>query len=227
MTNGNRTFSVDDEPVTIQYCYNQCSESCVADPDPAPITFQMDMTNETVSRTGVWLIGHHHPQWQAGALQMSDADGDNVTKSRTKSSERPSLNTVTATEIPILQGWSTMLWPRLASLKQDGCGQGNPFGESNRTHTRSGQPEVVGAYCFSKLPGLQWGLGGHGHRHLKNSKILLDSKPSRTLRAIWSTCAWMAWKVCLQIRIYDLTGKAVVTDRQHGANGRCTDLSRF
>ena len=49
------------------------------DPDPAPITFQVDMTNELVSEDGVWLIGNiTTPQWQAGALQMSDADGDNV-----------------------------------------------------------------------------------------------------------------------------------------------------
>lgn len=67
VSNGNRTFSVGTDPVTVQYCYNQCSETCVADPDPASITFQIDMTNETVAETGVWLIGGMtSPQWQAG-----------------------------------------------------------------------------------------------------------------------------------------------------------------
>ncbi len=78
-TNGNRTFSVVADPVSVQYCYNQCAETCVADPDPAPVVFQVDMTNEDVSENGVWLIGGMtSPQWQAGALQMSDTDGDNV-----------------------------------------------------------------------------------------------------------------------------------------------------
>ena len=37
----------------------------------------------------------------------------------------------------------------LGDFDAGGCGQANPFGEANRTHTRSGEPEVLGAYCFT------------------------------------------------------------------------------
>ena len=33
--NGNRFFSVGTEPMTVEYCYNQCSATCAVDPDPS------------------------------------------------------------------------------------------------------------------------------------------------------------------------------------------------
>ena len=44
---------------------------------------------------------------------------------------------------------STTAWPRSGDFEAGGCGQGNPFGEYNRTHVRSGEAEVLGAYCYA------------------------------------------------------------------------------
>ena len=43
------------------------------------MTFRVDMTEEEVSATGVWVIGNFtNPNWQAGAIQMTDDDMDGV-----------------------------------------------------------------------------------------------------------------------------------------------------
>lgn len=149
VSNGNRTFSVGAEAITVQYCYNQCSESCVADPDPAPITFQVDMTNETVSETGVWLIGGMtSPQWQAGALQLSDGDGDNIYEVTYEVSGAAFFEFRYCNGDPYPGGEVDNSVAENGDFEAGGCGQGNPFGEFNRTHTRSGQAEVLGAYCY-------------------------------------------------------------------------------
>jgi hypothetical protein len=150
VTNGNRIFSVGAEAVTVQYCYNQCSETCVADPDPAPITFQVDMANETVSDNGVWLIGGMTtPQWQAGALQLSDGDGDNVYEVTYEVSGAAFFEYRYCNGDPYPGGEIDDTVAEVGNFDEGGCGQGNPFGEYNRTHVRSGQPEELGAYCYS------------------------------------------------------------------------------
>lgn len=149
-SNGNRTFSVGAEAIAVQYCYNQCSETCVADPDPAPITFQVDMTNETVSENGVWVIGGMtSPQWQAGALQLSDGDGDNVYEVTYEVAGAAFFEYRYCNGDPYPGGEVDDSVAEDGNFEEGGCGQGNPFGEYNRTHIRSGQPEVLGAYCYS------------------------------------------------------------------------------
>ena len=62
-----------------EVCYNSCEAGCVENPDPADVTFRVDMTEEEVSATGVWAIGNFtNPTWQAGGLQMTDDDMDGV-----------------------------------------------------------------------------------------------------------------------------------------------------
>lgn len=150
VTNGNRNFTVGAEAITVQYCYNQCSETCVEDPNPAPITFQVDMANETVSENGVWLIGGiTTPQWQAGALQMSDNDGDNLYEVTYEVSGSAFFEYRYCNGDPYPGGTVDDAVAELGDFDAGGCGQANPFGEANRTHTRSGEPEVLGAYCFT------------------------------------------------------------------------------
>jgi len=122
----------------------------VADPDPAPITFQVDMTNETVSENGVWVIGGMtSPQWQAGALQLSDGDGDNVYEVTYEVAGAAFFEYRYCNGDPYPGGEVDDSVAEDGNFEEGGCGQGNPFGEYNRTHIRSGQPEVLGAYCYS------------------------------------------------------------------------------
>ena len=78
---GNRTVTVDGSgPVSYTGCFAQCGETteCAVDPDPANITFRLDMSAEdSISTDGVFLTGSFtSPVWQAGAIAMDDADGD-------------------------------------------------------------------------------------------------------------------------------------------------------
>lgn len=77
---GNRQIVVEEgEPTSFSACFNQCTEICVPNPDPANITFRVDMSDETVSGTGVFVMGGFtSPVWQDGALGMTDDDGDGI-----------------------------------------------------------------------------------------------------------------------------------------------------
>ena len=214
VSNGNRVFSVVDGPVTIQYCYNQCSETCVPDPDAAPITFQVDMTNELVSEDGVWLIGNiTTPQWQAGALQLSDSDGDNVYDVTYEVSGAAFFEYRYCNGDPYPAGEIDNSVTEVGDFEEGGCGQGNPFGEFNRTHTRSGQAEILGAYCFTSCLDCNGDTVGTviGIEELEDF-VGLEAYPNPAQDAVNLRVEGM--EGLLQVRIYDLTGKTVLADRQ-------------
>jgi hypothetical protein len=219
VSNGNRTFSVADEPVAIQYCYNQCSESCVADPDPAPITFQIDMTNETVAETGVWLIGGiTSPQWQAGALQLSDGDGDNVYEVTYEVSGAAFFEYRYCNGDPYPDGVVDDAVAEVGDFEAGGCGQGNPFGEFNRTHVRSGQPEELGAYCYGSCLDCNGDTVGTviGIEEIEDF-IGLEAYPNPASDVVNLRVEGM--EGLLQVRVYDMAGKQVMVDRLRVQSG--------
>ena len=212
-SNGNRTFSVADEPVTVQYCYNQCNESCVADPDPAPITFRVDMSNETVSETGVWFIGGiTSPQWQAGALEMSDGDGDNIYEVTYEVSGAAFFEYRYCNGDPYPGGVQDDSVAEVGDFEAGGCGQSNPFGEFNRTHVRSGQPEELGAYCYASCLDCNGDSVGTviGIEELQDF-IGLEAFPNPARDVVNLRVEGMDG--LLQVRLYDLSGKQMMTDR--------------
>lgn len=214
VTNGNRTISVGTEPLVVQYCYNQCSESCVADPDPAPITFQVDMTNETVSENGVWVIGGMtSPQWQAGALQMSDADGDNIYDVTYEVSGPAFFEYRFTNGDPYPNGEVDDDVSEDGDFEAGGCGQGNPFGEFNRMHTRSGEAEVLGAYCFASCLDCNGDTVGTiiGIQEIEDW-IGLEVFPNPATDVLQVKLEGAEGLV--ELRCYDLTGKVVLADRR-------------
>ncbi len=218
-SNGNRTFSVAGDPVTVQYCYNQCSETCVADPDPAPITFQIDMANEEVSETGVWLIGGMtSPQWQAGALQMSDADGDNVYEVTYEVSGAAFFEYRYCNGDPYPDGVQDDSVAEVGDFETGGCGQANPFGEFNRTHVRSGQPEELGAYCYTSCLDCNGDTVGTviGIEEIRDF-IGLEAFPNPASDVVNLRVEGMDGLI--QVRLFDLTGKQVMVDRRSVQNG--------
>lgn len=213
ITNGNRTFSVGTDPVTVQYCYNQCSETCVADPDPAPITFQVDMTNEVVAGTGVWVIGGMtSPQWQAGALQMSDADGDNIYEVTYEVNGSAFFEYRYCNGDPYPGGVQDDTVAENGNFEEGGCGQGNPFGEYNRTHVRSGQPEVLGAYCFASCLDCNGDTVGTviGIEELHDF-IGLEAFPNPAQDVVNLRVEGMDGLI--EVHLYDMAGKRVLSDR--------------
>lgn len=212
-TNGNRTFSVVSDPVSVQYCYNQCAETCVADPDPAAVVFQVDMTNENVSENGVWLIGGMtSPQWQAGALQMSDTDGDNVYDVTYEVSGAAFFEYRFCNGDPYPDGIQDDSVAEVGDFASGGCGQANPFGEFNRSHIRSGQPEELGAYCYASCLDCNGDTVGTviGIDEIRDF-IGLEAYPNPAEGQF--NVRFNGFDGLVDIRVFDLSGKVVLSER--------------
>jgi len=143
---GNRFFTLEDEALILTTCFEQCVESCVANPDPANITFQVDMNAvETVSPDGVFLIGGFtNPAWQAGATQMMDADGDGIFEATILAEGSADIQFKFTNGNPFPGGMVDASVEEMNDFETDGCGVANGIGGFNRTHTRSGINETLG-----------------------------------------------------------------------------------
>ena len=139
---GNREIVVAADPVVEHFCYNQCGAECVVDPDPADITFRVNMFNTAPDAAGVWMIGGFtNPAWQAGAVQMTDADLDGVYEC--------TVNIGGSADIQ----YKFMNGDVNAPVNEEGtgiinCGIANGVGGYNRLHTRTGIAEVLNTVCF-------------------------------------------------------------------------------
>ena len=150
----NRTLAVGDSPLSVTWCYNQCSESCIEDPSPANITFQVDMTEMvdagTLSADGVWLIGDiTTPNWQAGAVPMTDIDGNNIYEATVMVDGSADIQYKYCNGDPYPGDVVDATVEESNDFETDGCGTGNGIGGFNRTHTRSGEDEVLPVFCWN------------------------------------------------------------------------------
>jgi hypothetical protein len=132
----------------VEFCYNQCSATCITYPDPADITFRVNMANEITAASfdpasdTLWMISSA-TGWQSGRTVMSDSNGDQVFEC-TVNIDGPelffykflagdSISTPTLEEGP---GINTI------------CGVDNSIGGFNRQHARAGVAEVLPVVCF-------------------------------------------------------------------------------
>jgi hypothetical protein len=158
----NRALTVGSEAIVYEVCYNSCEAGCVENPDPADVTFRVDITEEEVSATGVWVIGNFtNPNWQAGGLQMTDDDMDGVYEVTVNISGAATIlykftngdPTTGDNGVDFVEESGILLdveGNELANFEADGCGLPNGFGAYNRIHERSGEPEILDAVCFNK-----------------------------------------------------------------------------
>ena len=158
----NRLLTVGSEDFVYAVCYNSCAAECVENPDPADVTFRVDMSEEEVNANGVWVIGNFtSPNWQAGALQLTDDDADGVYEVTANISGSASVlfkfvngdpgagdNGVDYVEESGIQLDENN--EEVTNFELDGCGLPNGFGAYNRIHERSGEPEILDAVCFNK-----------------------------------------------------------------------------
>jgi len=140
---GNRQLIVSGETMEAQFCFQQCTSECIADPDPANITFRVNMFEEEVSLVGVFLIsGSTSPAWQAGAVAMTDDNSDGVYECTVEMSG--------SADVPykfINGDVNTPANEENSGLAE--CGIANGIGGFNRLHTRSGDAEVLDVVCFN------------------------------------------------------------------------------
>ena len=151
---GNRTLTVDGSgPVSYTGCFAQCGEAteCAVDPDPANITFQVDMSQVTgLIADSVYMIGSFtDPVWQAGAIQMDDADGDLVYTATVLVSGPAGIAYKFFNGNPYPNGAGTEVGGETADFAAGGCGVENGVGGFNRTYDRSGSDETLDVVCFN------------------------------------------------------------------------------
>ncbi len=138
----NREFTVGSEPITVQYCYAQCSTTCNPDPSPASVTFVVDMSQQVVSQDGVFVMGSFtSPQWQSGAIEMDD-QGNGIYAASVVISGAADF------QYKFVNG-DPFTGEETGNLIEGGCGVDNGFGGSNRTYTRTGQPATLPTVCFN------------------------------------------------------------------------------
>lgn len=147
----NRVFTVpgdleEGEQFEFSACINQCNEVCVPDPDPANITFRVDMNEEEVSAEGVFIIGTFtNPVWQDGALELADDDSDGIYE----------LTVLVSGPADFLYKYVNGDVDEPTNEEFNGfpeqlnCNITNNFGGWNRFHTRSGEDEVLPVVPFA------------------------------------------------------------------------------
>jgi hypothetical protein len=158
----NRALSVGNDNLVYEVCYNSCALTCIENPDPADVTFRVDMSEEIVSSSGVWVIGNFTaPNWQPGALQMTDDDANGVYEITVNISGSalvlfkfvngdPSSG---ENGIDYLEESGSLVdadGNELGNFETDGCGLANGLGAYNRLHNRSGNPEILESVCYNK-----------------------------------------------------------------------------
>lgn len=191
-----RTFTlVAEEVSSYTSCFEQCTETCIANPDPANITFRVDMNNETVSEDGVFVMGGFtDPAWQGGASQMSDDDGDGIY-----------IYTVEVDGSADIQFKFTNGDPNVGENEESGdfatggCGVDNGIGGFNRTHTRSGVDEILPAFAFNSCQPLSI-------QELELGSVSLFPNPSNGLTYL---DVENPNGFTLRMNIVDVTGKLV------------------
>lgn len=159
----NRALTVGSEAIIYEVCYNQCEPFCVPNPDPADVTFRVDMSEEEVNPSGVWVMGNFtSPNWQSGALQLTDADSDGVYEFTVNISGALTIlykfvngdpSSTGGNGVDFLQESGILLdeeGSEIMNFEDAGCGLPNGFGAYNRTHDRSGEPEELGLVCFNR-----------------------------------------------------------------------------
>jgi hypothetical protein len=147
----NRVFTVPEdlgegEQFEFSACINQCTEECVPNPDPANITFRVDMSDEDVSAAGVFVIGTFtNPVWQDGAIAMEVGDEAGVYEATVLiSGPADFLYKFVNGEVTEPTNEEFNAFP-----DQLPCNVSNNFGGWNRFYTRSGEDEVLPVLPFA------------------------------------------------------------------------------
>ena len=201
--NGNREIVLSSDTI-IQYCYNQCYDICLDYPDPAEIIFTVDMSNEEIEGSGVWILGNFtDPQWQNGRVQMFELD------------DYPG---VYSTSI-LIDGPEEIAYkfsngePLIGSPFQDGesfdfatdsCGNPNGIGGWNRSFTRSGFNESAGIFCYNSCENcndlnIDFGIGVGEY----NESFELNLYPNPAIDFVY-------FNASVDYRIFSPSGKLVI-----------------
>ena len=149
--NGNRAFEFDADNNTYQACFNICpGESCLPDPDPANLTFQVDASEVDLGGESIFIFGAF-TGWQGGAIEMTD-NGDGTWQTTQLVSGSANVDYLYSIGVPSEgndESGSYVLAGDSTTFEMGGCGVPNGFGRYNRRFVRSGVDEVVPLHCYN------------------------------------------------------------------------------
>jgi hypothetical protein len=221
----NREIVVEGDAVEVFYCYNSCSTDCVANPDPADITFRVDMNGETVSADGVYLMGSFtSPAWQSGAIAMSDDDADMVYEATVNISGSADIffkyvNGIPNGEGTVEESGIMVAGTDTTTFETMGCGVPNGFGEYNRQHTRSGAAEILGLVCWNSCADCSGNIDGIAE--LTAGQITAYPNPfSDQFILELSAVADEA-----TVQLLDMTGRILLSESVNGATRARVELN--
>ena len=141
---GNRQVVVGAESMTAEFCFSQCTTECVEDPEPSDITFRVNMIDQNVTPDGVWVMGGFtSPQWQEGAIEMTDADSDGIYEVTVSDVSGPA-----SVQYKFANG-DPNTTEETGDFLAGGCGVGNGLGGFNRTLERTGEPMILDVVCYN------------------------------------------------------------------------------
>ena len=152
----NRVATFDAENNTYTACFNTCpGESCTPDPDPADITFRVNMANQELAEGQAVFVWGGFTGWQGGAIEMTDADGDGIWEHTENISGGANVDYKYSIGHPNDEGMIEedgvyVLDGDTTNWVAAGCGVDNGFGGYNRRHVRSGVAEVLEVVCFNE-----------------------------------------------------------------------------
>ena len=151
----NRIAIFDEENNSYSACFNTCpGESCLPDPDPADVTFRVNMMDQELGTDSSVFVWGSFSGWQGGAIEMTDADGDGIWEHMETISGGANIDYKYSIGHPNSYGMLEedgvfILDGDTTNFEEAGCGVGNGFGGFNRRHVRSGSDEVLDIVCFN------------------------------------------------------------------------------
>ena len=194
--NGNRQVIVGAEPSVEAYCFSQCASECIPDPEPSDITFRVNMQNETVAAEGVWVMGGFtNPQWQSGAIEMTDANGDGIYEVTVTDVSGPS-----EIQYKFANGDPTAV-EEDGNFLEGGCGVSNGIGGYNRVLNRTAQDTILPVVCYNSCSDC-----GTGVQEADLGRVSIYPNPAKehTVISVQNPNGYT-----LKMSVVDITGKTV------------------
>ena len=148
---GNRGAEFDADNDTYTACFNICpGESCLPDPEPANLTFQVDANDVDLGGESMFIFGAF-TGWQGGAIPMTD-NGDGTWQTTQLVSGSANVDYKYSIGAPSEgndESGSYVLAGDSTTFEMEGCGVENGFGGYNRRFVRSGTDEVIPLHCYN------------------------------------------------------------------------------
>lgn len=161
-TNGNRSIVVPASDLVVQtVCFKQCDWPCKQNPDPADVTFRVDMSGQgfVVDPSGIWIMGSFTtPAWQDGRVQLTDSDNDSVYEVTLNISGPAEIQYKFSNGEPV--SGSAFQDGETGDFLAGGCGVGNGIGGFNRILTRTGSAQVLNIVSYNSCERLASSITG-------------------------------------------------------------------